>query len=154
MIHHSEVWNLDTSCYIAFKAIHLQYYLHQPAPTHGVYFIPQFWGFWIRALKVTMATAWRDGLKCLGTLTLMCFWHFLRVYVGVGANRVTVWAPVSFPHLLQPVETFVRLPQPVLAVDHRNFNWQSSFGFESTSATSAQQQNTVVKKWSEETSLY
>lgn len=75
----------------------------------------------------------------------MGFWHFLRVDVGVGPYWVTIWAPVSFPHLLQPVQTLVRLPQPVLAVDNRHFHWQSSFGFESTGAPSAQQQNEHIK---------
>jgi len=69
----------------------------------------------------------------------MCFWHFLRVPVGVGA-RVAVRAPVSFPELLQPVEPLVRLPQPVLAVDHRHFHRQPGFGLERPGAPSAPQQ--------------
>lgn len=49
----------------------------------------------------------------------------------MGPHRVTVGAPVSFSKLLQPVEPFVSLPQPIFAVDHRHFYWQPSFGFES-----------------------
>ena len=53
----------------------------------------------------------------------MHFWHFLRVHICVGAHRVAVGAPAPFAQLLQPVETLVRFPQPVLAVDHWYFHW-------------------------------
>lgn len=68
----------------------------------------------------------------------MCFWHFLRVDVGVGSHGVAVRAPVPFSEFLQPVEPLVRLPQPVLAVDDRNLRRQPGFGFESTGSPSEQ----------------
>lgn len=74
-------------------------------------------------------------------LTLMCFWHFLRVDGGLRAHRVPVRALAPFLHLFQPVQTFVRLSQAVLAVDHRHFHLRAGFGLESTGASSEQRQN-------------